>query len=480
MANSQLITSRFKHFDGSKEYKAELQSALFEVMKECNFFKLRRNKVLIKNVNSETKNKFVILNVHFVCENAYYCCPLCSDQKIVDCLSESCSPETLPSCIHSDVCRILWGEDIAIENDIDEESSIIEIIKQEPIYMAAVHPPMQSKKKSGLVVLTTKTLKPKCITCSSRGKNFCLHLKIHGDKLKEKDDKEQDSSNESSDDSSDEIQLESRDGIAKKLRGRRTSKEEEVKIEEGLFNPFDYDGCKSNVFNISINFVPTYEEELKNRKISETNEFFDSRILIPDYLGSSDRCKLHRNEYANGRNVTWIESKNVEIEHTKKVNTEDLLVLYRPTKDQLCDCKKFYKGEKEKLLRVTSASFSQSNKSRTKKLHFVSYELLYTFLGRLLKGGDKLDAFVKSNNFMSEVFFGLEKRTVSPKILQKAFEIFIHALKFPDKSNFCFLCPQQLEDGEKEDDFSDIEYSIVDGIQMGCQTNNAKGHLPRE
>ena len=162
MANSQLITSRFKHFDGSKEYKAELQSALFKVMKECNFFKLRRNKVLIKNVNSETKNKFVILTVHFVCENAYYCCPLCSDQKIVDCLSESCSPETLPSCIHSDVCRILWGEDIAIENDIDEESSIIEIIKQEPIYMAAVHPPMQSKKKLGLVVLTTKTLKPKC------------------------------------------------------------------------------------------------------------------------------------------------------------------------------------------------------------------------------------------------------------------------------------------------------------------------------
>ena len=54
MANSQLITSRFENFDGSKEYKAELQSALYEVMKECNFVKLRRNKVLIKNVNSKT------------------------------------------------------------------------------------------------------------------------------------------------------------------------------------------------------------------------------------------------------------------------------------------------------------------------------------------------------------------------------------------------------------------------------------------
>ena len=99
-----------------------------------------------------------------------------------------------------------------------------------------------------------------------------MHLKLHGDKLKEEDDKEQDCTNESSDDSSDAIQLKSREGIAKKLRGIYVHpKKKKWKKEEGLFNPFDYDGCKSNVFNISINFVPTYEGEMKNRKISETN-----------------------------------------------------------------------------------------------------------------------------------------------------------------------------------------------------------------
>ena len=34
-------------------------------------------------------------------------------------------------------------------------------------------------------------------------------------------------------------------------------------------------------------------------------------------------------------------------------------------------------------------------------------------------------------------------------------------------ANYCYDCPQKLEDGEKEDDFKeDIEYSIIDGLQM--------------
>ena len=42
------------------------------------------------------------------------------------------------------------------------------------------------------------------------------------------------------------------------------------------------------------------------------------------------------------------------------------------------------------------------------------------------------------------------------------------------------MCPQELEKGENEDDFNDIEYSIIDGIDMGCQTNDAKGHIKPE
>ena len=77
-------------------------------------------------------------------------------------------------------------------------------------------------------------------------------------------------------------------------------------------------------------------------------------------------------------------------------------------------------------------------------------------------------------------FFWIWNKSLNPKILQKAFEIFIHALQFPNKSNFCFQCPQELENEEREDDYNDVEYSIVEGIQMGCQTNEVKGQLPRQ
>ena len=72
------------------------------------------------------------------------------------------------------------------------------------------------------------------------------------------------------------------------------------------------------------------------------------------------------------------------------------MVLYRPTVfdggdgGEGCYCKKFYTGEGEKLLRVSSASFVQSQKSRAKEIQFVSYELLFKFFGALLTGCENL------------------------------------------------------------------------------------------
>jgi hypothetical protein len=48
-------------------------------------------------------------------------------------------------------------------------------------------------------------------------------------------------------------------------------------------------------------------------------------------------------------------------------------------------------------------------------------------------------------------------------------------LQLPNDANYCYECPQPLDAGEKEDDFTDdIEYSVIDGIQMGCRTNGLK------
>ena len=488
MSDSNVITQRFKEFIGTKTYKTDLQSSLFSIMKDGEFFKLKRNKVMIKNTTSKTKDKYIILDVYRNNKGmVYYCCPICCDRKIVESLTEGVHFESLSHCIHSDVCKILWGDQYELEPEPLKDNALIEIIRQKPMYMAIVHPAPRSEKKSGLIVLTTKTLTPKCLTCSSRGKNFCLHLKIHRDKLNQEA--------ESSEDDSEDTILESQKNVLRKLQNKRimtelpsTKDDIEGESEEvdAAFNPFKFSGPASNVFGVKINFLPTQEEEVKNRKISETNKFFEGKVLIPPYLGKGDTCELHGREFNPGINILWKESSDVEIHHTKKVNTKDVLILYRPTipdnddEEEACICKKFFTGEDENLLRVSSASFTQSMKTRAKKIHLVSYELLFKYLSELLTGGEKLDAFIKSNQFMSEIFFGLEKTSAYSKIIQKGFEIFIHALQFPEKANFCFQCPQKLGDGEQEDTYDDIEYSVVDGVQMGCQTNEAKGYLPKE
>ena len=474
MSQASNINLRYKNFRGSSKYKAELQSSLYEIMKSGDFFQLQRNKVLIKNTQSKTKNRFLILNVYRIQSgDLHYCCPICSDKKVIDCISEGTPPETLPSCLHTDVCTILWGNDLNFEQKRTSKClPMMEVVKEKPIFLAVVHLSEKFKKEAGLIILTSKTLSPKCLSCSSRGKNFCAHIKFFKEQQND-GTREEFGSDDSSSDENNHAALNSYEDQNSELNKDDLS-------ETMVFNPFAHDGPKANVFNVVINFIPTPEEEIKNRNISETNTFFDTNILIPKYTGKTDICKLHGNEFDSNDNIAWIESKKVEIEHTRKVNTDNIIILYRPTRNNLCNCKKFFTGENEHLLRVTSASFEQSDKSRPKKISFVSYEQLYKILGQLLMGGEKLDSFVKANNFMSEVFFGFEKQIVSPKILHKAFEIFLHALKFEENSNFCFECPQELEEGQKEDDFAEVEYSIVDGIQMGCQTNDAKGHVPKE
>ena len=64
----------------------------------------------------------------------------------------------------------------------DEEEDLLEVVKEFPQYMAVVHFKNKSSKGPGIVILTSKTLKPKCIVC--HGQDCCLHLKIHMAKYK--------------------------------------------------------------------------------------------------------------------------------------------------------------------------------------------------------------------------------------------------------------------------------------------------------
>jgi hypothetical protein len=66
--------------------------------------------------------------------------------------------------------------------------------------------------------------------------------------------------------------------------------------------------------------------------------------------------KKHGNMFNEKENILLTESSRVVIHHTKRVETRNMCVLYRPTvsKDDkaACDCKRFYTGEDDQLLRV--------------------------------------------------------------------------------------------------------------------------------
>ena len=64
----------------------------------------------------------------------------------------------------------------------------------------------------------------------------------------------------------------------------------------------------------------------------------------------------------------------------------------------------------------------------------------------------------------------------------KAFETYIHAINYVVEDAFgCDLCPSELKERENEDDYKDVrELHICDGIDMGCQENEAKGFVDEE
>ena len=183
------------------------------------------------------------------------------------------------------------------------------------------------------------------------------------------------------------------------------------------------------------------------------------RIYPSPTYDPNETCK-HGHKFEERKNILNIEGKDVQIYHIKTVVTENVIEIDgKPA----CMCKQIYTGKDNCLLRVSSAKSKISE--RRKVLHFVSYEFYFEYLIQLLTGGQTMSAFIKSKNIMNEVFFGFDKSPDHKKILSKGFEIFIHALVFPEDSNHCKECPQKIENGEKEDDFKDsIEYFIIDGI----------------
>ena len=463
----EVINERLQNLKCSGEQKKVLREYLFSSLADGKNFKLKRNRVMI--LDNEAKNKFIILELGPTADEdkQMYICPKCSHTDISNLLTSSVPADQFKTCLHTKLCKLIWGDIVDLDVDItdDEEQDLVEVVTEIPRYMAVIHPSIKSPKGPGVVVLTSKTLNPKCIVCP--GQDSCIHLAIHLQQYKR--GLEEGSGEEN----------ELKKLRVKKIEPRRPQKK--VKHDPDIFDPNQHDGPDVNVFNISIDFIQTKEGFRRNRKVHTDINPFDQNILIAKY--DADEICIHENKYDSEQSILFVESTHIMIHHTKEVESLDKKVIYRPAVYQPdgvhCFCKKFYTGEEDQLIRVSPAYNKMTGRQRT--LHFVSVEFYFSFLSQIVTSGETMNAFIKSKKFMNEIFFGFDKTPEYKKVLQKGFEIFCHALKFPEDSNYCYDCPQKLELGEKEDDYNnEVEYSIIDGIQMGCRTQDNKSEIKDE
>ena len=199
-------------------------------------------------------------------------------------------------------------------------------------------------------------------------------------------------------------------------------------------------------------------------------------MMIPPGLGS-EKCLC-----GNTFESVALENRHPIIHHskpTKYSRNGDLSIHYLKTSH--CDCKRYYHGQSDRLVRTSAAPAQQKS-----KVHFVSVDFLNEYMCSLFgtsQEGKSIDAFINNKNVLNCKERGEEVvGKVSKQVFLKAFEIFIHARQYNPKDAFgCNKCPEELLKGESEEDFKDIkEVHICDGIDMGNMQYPSKGLLERD
>ena len=238
-----------------------------------------------------------------------------------------------------------------------------------------------------------------------------------------------------------------------------------------LLNPQNFHGPEVNVFKQSFNYPPSKEDREKNNRINKEETLFPNGKMIPQ----REKCEKCGNQFTK----VILESNHPVIHHsmpTKDSRNSNLSVYFLETDN--CECREYYDGEEDRLVR-TSPPATKVNGN----LHFTSVDLLNEYLRSLYgksQEGKSIDAFVNNKNSLNSEDRD-DTNEIPIKVFQKAFEIFLHATKYDTEKAFgCDMCPKELKKGECEEDFTETEVHICDGIDMGCQENEAKGFVDRE
>ena len=327
------LLERFKFLKSRKENVNELQGYLSRITGSGKYFKLKQNTVLLPD---ESNKKWILLKKKLSSESkAIYICLRCSDIGALHSVHNNISLHEITKnyCLHASMSFLFWGDSQSEVQPIDNnnEAIIEKILEEKGKYYAVVHPDASKNKPPGVVGVTNKTKRPRCIF-PCKGEDCCIHLRIHNETFK--DQQKIPTSRRAT--KKDEVEVvahtklkESSESDPDALRMKFDQKNE---VNKSDLDPFSFDGEKANVFKIKINFPPTKEEENKLKKISARKNPFPTTKLIPEYL-PNEKCSCG-NSYDPQSTLTNKDSEKIYIHHTHEVYDSrkgNFIVLYRPT-----------------------------------------------------------------------------------------------------------------------------------------------------
>ena len=378
-----------------------------------------------------------------------FICLKCTDNIVFENMGSLANSESLKEdyCLHAKLCSVIFDDKIENICEIPETGLVSILLKEKEFISLVFAPPHLKKKNPGIIVLNTRTTKPNCHSCEGKK---CVHINTY-------------------------LSL-STNEIEELPTGKMANKEPR---SNNKLNPTDKKGKHSNVFKLKINYPPNEEEKAKINKINTCSDPFPENVLVPD-LEPDEVCECElKNVYLNTVSLSNCESTKAIIHHSKALRdsrNSTLMILYRVTGK--CNCKKYYIGKEDKILRVSGISGHTTDTP----VHFVSYDILFEYLASLNTGGNTQHAFIQCKNDLSVLVRG-ENIEIPRNIFQKAFEIFLHSLSYDIEIAWgCELCPKPLDinKGLKEHDFTADEVHISDGINMGTIENDIKGITDQE
>ena len=236
--------------------------------------------LLCKMVRTDPKNIFFC----FECENTSVL-----ENMELDKFAQS----RTDSCIHIDLCKVLFSDTLVEMKKISADSNFVEVLhKERKSVISLVHSAQEKKKRlPGVVILTSRTLKPKCNTCSGKK---CLHVNIYIDAAKKAENVE--------------VDLDEDLPISKLDSSENVSK--------NPYNPKYRKGRESNVFGYKIDFPPNASEKSQIDKINRVDNLFpDGNMVLTLEPEELCDCPIGKQfKYISSIQPGNIESTNVQIQ----------------------------------------------------------------------------------------------------------------------------------------------------------------------